>query len=113
MDDGHWCWVMASSSAPGQVELARRTAAVEKCRFRHGLRPFDTVILDLTVRGGMGGREALERLLAVDPDVKAIISSGYSDDAVVAEHQRHGFRGRLTKPYAIEHLRAALAALLT
>jgi PAS domain S-box-containing protein len=97
------------------VELAADgAAAVEKYRIaRESGRSFDAVILDLTVRGGLGGSETLARLLAVDPDVKAIISSGYSDDAVIADHRRHGFAGRLTKPYAIEHLRAALAPLLS
>jgi PAS domain S-box-containing protein len=74
--------------------------------------PFDAVILDLTVRGGLGGRETLERLLAIDPGVRAVVSSGYSEDAVMADHRAHGFRARLTKPYRLDQLRETLCELL-
>jgi PAS domain S-box-containing protein len=76
-------------------------------------RPFDIVILDLTVRGGMGGKETIQRLLAIDPDVKAIVSSGYSDDAAVADYRKYGFMACLTKPYKLEDLRHVLNALLS
>jgi PAS domain S-box-containing protein len=76
-------------------------------------RPFDIVILDLTVRGGMGGRETIERLLDFDPAVSAIVSSGYSDDAVVSDYNKFGFKARLTKPYRLEELRNTLNALLS
>jgi len=71
-------------------------------------RPYAAVILDLTVPGGMGGMETCTRLREIDPDVCAIVSSGYSDDPVLSEFQRFGFAGRLEKPYDIEHLGAAL-----
>jgi PAS domain S-box-containing protein len=74
--------------------------------------PFDLVILDLTVPGGLGGIEALPRLRALDPNVRVIVSSGYSVDAVTAEHRKHGFDGVLPKPYRLEELRAALHATL-
>jgi len=97
-----------------EVEFAEDgKAAIERYRAaRDSGRPFDVVILDLTVRGGMGGKEAVERLRAIDPGVKAIVSSGYSDDAVVSEYQRYGFIARLTKPYKHEELRETLNALL-
>lgn len=74
--------------------------------------PFDVVIMDLTVPGGMGGREALERLLDIDPDVKAIVSSGYSNDPIMAEYRQHGFKGVVAKPYGVRELGAEIHKLL-
>jgi len=75
-------------------------SAIEKYRrAKADGRPFDVVILDLTIRGGMGGEETLRRLLEIDPGVKAVVSSGYSDDEVVAMYRQHGFRSFLKKPY--------------
>jgi PAS domain S-box-containing protein len=65
---------------------------------------FDVVILDLTIPGGMGGREAVGRLLQLDPLAKAIVSSGYSNDPVMAEFQSFGFRGAVCKPFRFEDL---------
>ncbi len=75
-------------------------------------KPFDIVILDLTIRGGMGGRDTIQRLRAIDPGVSAIVSSGYSDDAIVAEYEKYGFKARLTKPYRLDDLRAILNNIL-
>ncbi|MBI3726419.1 PAS domain-containing protein [bacterium] len=75
-------------------------------------RPFDAVIMDLTVPGGMGGRDALERLLAIDPDVRAIVSSGYSNDPVMANYKGYGFRGLIAKPFDLEGLSAVLHDVL-
>lgn len=61
--------------------------------------PFDVVILDLTVPDGMGGIETLKKLAEIDPEVKAIASSGYSDDPVISEPEKYGFSGSLGKPY--------------
>ena len=66
--------------------------------------PFDAVILDLTIPGGMGGKETIGKLLELDPEVKAIVSSGYSSDAIMANHLQYGFSGILTKPYQIKDL---------
>ena len=86
-------------------------------RYREALaaaEPFDLVIMDLTVPGGMGGVEAMEQLLALDPMVRAIVSSGYSNDPVMADHAAWGFVGVLPKPYRLNQLldavRSALAA---
>jgi PAS domain S-box-containing protein len=73
---------------------------------------FDIVILDLTVRGGMGGEEALRELLALDPEVKAVVSSGYADSAMIAECESRGFSECLAKPYEVEALRDVLNVLL-
>jgi PAS domain S-box-containing protein len=75
-------------------------------------RPFDIVILDLTIRGGMGGAETLQRLLEIDPGVKAVVSSGYSDDAIAAGYEEQGFKAFLKKPYNIEELQEVLNRLL-
>jgi two-component system, cell cycle sensor histidine kinase and response regulator CckA len=63
---------------------------------------FDVVIFDLTVPGGMGGKEALEQLKAIDPGVRAIASSGYSNDPIMANHHAFGFRAVLPKPYDLD-----------
>ncbi len=78
---------------------------------REAGKTYDVIILDLTVRGGMGGREALERIRSFDPGVKAIVSSGYSDDSVVADYAAYGFRACLVKPYQIETLQDVLNAI--
>jgi PAS domain S-box-containing protein len=76
-------------------------------------KPFDIVILDLTVRGGMGGADTVLKLLEIDPAVKAIVSSGYSDDASMANYLSRGFKAYLNKPYTIVQLRNTLRSLLT
>jgi PAS domain S-box-containing protein len=73
---------------------------------------FDGVILDLTVPGGMGGREAAVGILALDPSARLMVSSGYSDDALMAEYRSHGFHAVLPKPYGAQQLRLAVTELL-
>jgi two-component system, cell cycle sensor histidine kinase and response regulator CckA len=75
-------------------------------------KPFDIVILDLTIRGGMGGVETVQELLKRDPQVKAVVSSGYSDDAATANYMSQGFKASLKKPYDINALRGALNEIL-
>ncbi|MEO5656452.1 MAG: response regulator [Nitrospiria bacterium] len=76
-------------------------------------RRFDAVILDLTVAGGaMGGMEAIRQIRELDPGVKAIVSSGYSNDPVMADCRAYGFSDVLNKPYQIDDLTGMLAALL-
>ena len=75
-------------------------------------RAFDAVIMDLTIPGGMGGREAIERLREVAPDVRAIVASGYSNDPVLADHRRYGFVERISKPFKPEELIRVLARAL-
>jgi CheY-like chemotaxis protein len=75
-------------------------------------QPFDAVILDLTIPGGIGGLGVLSRLRVIDPDVLAIASSGYSSDTVMAEPGTHGFRDRLRKPYTAAELGEVVARVL-
>ena len=74
--------------------------------------PFDAVILDLTIRGGMGGKEAIKRLTEIDPNIKAIVSSGYSDSPVVTNYKKYGFIGVVAKPYSINELSEKLNEVL-
>ncbi|UFS70079.1 PAS domain S-box protein [Geomonas sp. RF6] len=74
--------------------------------------PYCAVIMDLTVPGGMGGREAVQRLLEIDPTALAVASSGYSEDAIMANHRHFGFAGVIAKPYSIQDLKSSLAVLL-
>ncbi len=75
--------------------------------------PFDLVILDLTVKGGMGGKETIRQLRMMDPDVKAIVSSGYSNDPGVVHYTEHGFCGVVAKPYRIDEIRQKLEEILS
>ncbi len=74
--------------------------------------PFDAVILDLTVFGGMGGKEAMRRLLKMDPDVRAIISSAYIYDRVLCDFEQYGFCGSLEKPYSVHRFAALLQRII-
>jgi two-component system, cell cycle sensor histidine kinase and response regulator CckA len=73
---------------------------------------FDAVILDLTVPGEMGGAEAAEKLHRLDPQVRCIVSSGYSTDPIMAEYQEHGFVAVIAKPYQIAELNEVLIRVI-
>ncbi len=74
-------------------------------------RGFDMVILDLTIPGGMGGKEALVQLLEIDPDAKAVVSSGYASDATMADYKSCGFMGVLSKPYTLRDIEKMVAEI--
>ena len=74
-------------------------------------KPYDAVILDLTIPGGMGGRETIEKLLAINPEIKAIVSSGYSNDPILSEYQKYGFCEVLVKPMMLGELSEVLKKL--
>jgi len=75
-------------------------------------RPFSAVIMDLTIPGGVGGKEAIKRFLEFDPRVAAIVSSGYSNDPVMSDFEQHGFRGVVAKPYEIRELARTLKEVI-
>ncbi len=75
--------------------------------------PFAVVIMDLTVPGGMGGKEAIKKLLEMDPKARAIVSSGYSSDQVMSDYGSYGFKGVISKPYRVGDFRKALDEALS
>ncbi|MCX8069610.1 MAG: response regulator, partial [Thermodesulfovibrionales bacterium] len=66
--------------------------------------PFNLVILDLTIPGGMGGKETIKRLYEIDPSVVAIVTSGYSEDIVMSQYKDYGFSGVVKKPFDFKQL---------
>ncbi|MGD0843898.1 MAG: ATP-binding protein [Geobacteraceae bacterium] len=74
--------------------------------------PFSAVILDLTIPGGMGGREAIDRLLQIDRNIKAIVSSGYSTDPIMANYRDYGFSAVLSKPFRPQEISKVLQEVL-
>ena len=97
----------ASFAKDGSEAIAMYEAA------RQAGRAFDAVIMDLTVPGGMGGQEAVEIIRKFDPEVKAIVSSGYSDCPIMAEYETYGFLGALPKPYRLSDVTRLLSAILS
>ncbi len=117
MDDEDFIRTLAADmlSALGYTIATARDGDDAVSRYSEALdagEPFDAVILDLTVPGGMGGQEAIARLKALDPAVRAIVSSGYSNDPVIANYTRYGFQAAVKKPYLLCEISKALNALL-
>ncbi|HVN95662.1 MAG TPA: response regulator [Syntrophorhabdaceae bacterium] len=85
--------------------VAAREDAIDSYRQAKRLKdPFDIVILDLYTPDGMGGKEVFEELRAMDPEVYAIVSSGYVNDPLITDYESYGFKAALVKPYRIEDL---------
>jgi len=68
--------------------------------------------MDLTIPGGVGGKEVIQDLLTIDPHVRAIVSSGYADDPVMANYAEYGFKGAAAKPYTQKELREIVGNVL-
>jgi len=79
---------------------------------KESAEPFDVVIMDLTIPGEMGGKEAMSKLLEIDPGVKAVVSSGFSTDPIMADFKKYGFSGVITKPYRIQEMSEAMDAAM-
>jgi two-component system, cell cycle sensor histidine kinase and response regulator CckA len=75
-------------------------------------RPFDAVILDMTVPGGIGAAEAMKKLIELDEDAKGIVSSGYTHDPIMSNCQEYGFCAAIAKPYNIEELRSIIRSAI-
>jgi|GEM_PF-1067299 len=93
-------WVREGQAALSEYRKSMETAPA-----------FDAVILDLTIRGGMGGEETMAELLKVNPDVVAVVSSGYADDPVISSFRDFGFRAVLPKPYVLDQLAGVLSSI--
>ncbi|MFO7820912.1 MAG: response regulator [Lentisphaeria bacterium] len=96
------------------VTVADGVEAID--RYKEALQAgeeFDLVILDLTVPGGMGGEDAFAKLKALNPNVKAIVSSGYSDEPVMSEFRKYGFQAALPKPWSLDEFKNTVSAVIS
>ena len=100
------CGFSVAAAPDGQTAVEMYKKAME------AREPFDVVIMDLAIPDGMGGKEAIKELLAIDHQVSAIISSGYANDPVMANYAEYGFKGIAPKPYTIGKLREVVGQLL-
>jgi len=73
--------------------------------------PFDMVIVDLTIKKGMGGKQTIRELLKIDPHIKTIVSSGYFNDPIMSNYAEYGFMGSMAKPYEMNNLKEAIEKL--
>jgi PAS domain S-box-containing protein len=96
----------ADSASDGSQAIEKFVEAKESGR------PFNAVILDLTIPGGLGGKETVEKLLRIDPQIKAIVSSGYSDNPIMADFQKYGFSEVIAKPYKIMQMSKILQRII-
>jgi DNA-binding NtrC family response regulator len=85
-------------SRNGQEALEKYRAAIQ------GGKPFGAVIMDLTIPGSRGGKDVIQDLIKLDPAVRAIVSSGYSNDPVMSNSSEYGFKGVIKKPFKMEEL---------
>jgi CheY-like chemotaxis protein len=90
----------------GQAALQAYRAAMD------GGKSFDIVIMDLTIPGAMGGKETIGKLRQLDPQARALVSSGYANDPIMAYYEEYGFAGSITKPVNMRNLASTLKALL-
>jgi PAS domain S-box-containing protein len=97
-----------------EVEVTRdgAEALYKYAQAKESGQPFDTVIMDLTIPGGMGGKEAVKKLLEIDPDARVIVSSGYATDPIMSEYKKYGFSAVITKPYSVNQLEETIHSLL-
>ncbi|MCF8146882.1 MAG: MEDS domain-containing protein [Deltaproteobacteria bacterium] len=98
------CEVVTAKDGPGAIEAYQRQMDSGE--------PFDAVILDLTIKGGMGGDQVIKELLKMDPNVGAIVCSGYFNDPVMANFKDYGFKGAMAKPFAMKDVKEALGKVL-
>ncbi|HPR53609.1 MAG TPA: response regulator [Deltaproteobacteria bacterium] len=93
-------------SKNGQEALEKYQASL------HAGNPISAVIMDLTIPGDRGGKEVIQDLLTLDPHVRAIVSSGYSNDPIMCNCGEYGFKGVVKKPFKMEDLRDVLGKVL-
>ena len=97
-----------------EVDFAKDGQETMKCfqNARDQQSPFDVIIMDLTIPGGMGGKETIRELRKIDDRVKTIVSSGYSGDPIMSDYRKNGFDGVIAKPYRINDLSKLLQEIL-
>jgi PAS domain S-box-containing protein len=118
MDDEESIWeviepIVRDMGCEAEFAAAGETALA---LYRHALyagQPYGAVILDLTIPGGMGGKDVIRKILEIDPRAKAAVLSGYSTDPVFTEYRRFGFAAALKKPFHIDEFQALVARLLS
>jgi two-component system, cell cycle sensor histidine kinase and response regulator CckA len=93
-------------SKNGQEALDKYSAALQ------GGKPFGAVIMDLTIPGSRGGKDVIQDLIKLDPEVKAIVSSGYSNDPIMSNCGAYGFKGVIKKPFKMEELSEVISQTL-
>lgn len=98
------CEVVISSNGTEAVELYR-----DALRLNNAI---DLVIMDLTIPGGMGGKDAVQEILKIDPDAKVVVSSGYSNDPIMANFKEYGFCGSIVKPYQLKELSKMISQVI-
>ena len=87
--------------------------AIERFKLAQEIdEPYDAIILDLTIPGGMGGEECIVKLKEIDPDARVIVSSGYSSDPILSDYESYGFCGFLPKPYKVKDLNKVISGVL-
>lgn len=110
------CELVACTLTPLGFTVAQSFTAEETLRlYKEALDagdPFDVVIMDLTIPGGMGGKEAVKKLLELHPTARAIVSSGYAMDPIMSRHKDYGFSGVIAKPYDISELQRVVSATI-
>lgn len=97
--------------AVSTVRDGKEAVSMYKRSFETGKR-FDVVVMDLTIPGGMGGKEAIQELKALDPNVVAVASSGFSNDPIMSDPAAYGFSAILPKPYNIRDLIELVRSLI-
>lgn len=75
-------------------------------------RAIDIIIMDLTIPGGMGGKDAVGEILKINPDAKVVVASGYSNDPVMAHYQDYGFKASIAKPFQLAELNKLINEVL-
>ncbi len=81
-------------------------------KHRKSEKPIDVIIMDLTIPGGMGGKDAVQEILKVDPEANVIVASGYSNDPVLTNYQQYGFKAAISKPFKLAELKGILDTAL-
>lgn len=105
------CQMLAHLGYQAEHVKDGRSAVEEYVRLFEAGDPFDIVIMDLTIPGGMGGKEAVGEILAVDSAARVIVSSGYSTDPIMTNYGEYGFVGVINKPFDLASIQKILDSL--